>query len=80
MIDVKIPMKKTQCSYCTSEYITEVQYDENFENFKAASKNAWESISEEESLQIQRTILDTPGAGVSDLIKAVETLLMEKNT
>lgn len=51
MTDVTLQFTKTCCSYCGSEYVTAVQYDENFEKFKAASANAWVGLTRDEILE-----------------------------
>jgi len=83
---MKIPMKKTHCSYCGSDSITEVQFDQNFENFKAASKYAWVGLTDEEYLEAESVVwvtinLDSDEKEANrEFYKAIETKLKEKNT
>lgn len=74
---MEIPFKKTQCSYCGSEYVTEVQYNENFEKFTAASKAAWVGLTTEDK---QAYVNQDFGGNRLDAMDYAEKLLKERNT
>lgn len=77
----KLTFVKTRCCYCSSEYVSMEQYEENFDTFKAATSASWIGLDDSERSEIWGLIPQTSNDEFDACVyaAAIEARLKEIN-